>query len=184
MSKTKMYVTLMITIVVSLSTSGIAWGNTQDLLATTVPATACQPINSSQDNLVFLSNAAWVFRGTNTGTVTFYCPLTVNAWTVSNNTNDNDISFFRVYYRDTDGTGTAARVTALLTFRRFDGLFGVGSTWDSNSSSFTGNTFAIHDVTHDLRSMAVYSFLVTLRRTNTNENPAFSGIDFAPIPVP
>ena len=133
-------------LVVALFTIGFVWlagtagANDRDMLATTVPATACEPLNSSHANEVQLSNAAWVFRGTNTGTITFYCPVPRNAWTLSNTSNDNDISAFRVYYRDSDGTGTAARVTARLVSRRASGLFSARNTWNSNNHSATDNT--------------------------------------------
>lgn len=164
--------------------SGTARASDRDMLATTVPATACEPINSSHANEVELSNAAWVFRGANTGTITFYCPVPRNARTLSDATDDNDISAYRIYYRDSDGTGTAARVTARLVYRRADGLFSAGSTWDSNSLAATGNTTAIKANSHDLRFDALYSFLVTLNRTSTQQDPAFSGIDFTFVPVP
>lgn len=164
--------------------AGTARANDRDMLATTVPATACEPLNSSHANEVQLSNAAWVFRGSHTGTITFYCPVPRNAWTLSDNTNDNDISAYRIYYRDSDGTGTTAQVTARLVYRGASGLFSAGSTWNSNNHAATGNTTAFKENVHDVRFDALYSFLVTLRRTNTQQAPAFSGIDFATIPVP
>jgi hypothetical protein len=173
-----------ITAVALILFSGVAVANDQDVRATTVPATACQPRNSVEAERVVLSNGAWVFSGTNTGEVMFYCPLPLNAWTVSNISNDNDISAFRVYYRDTDGAGNAARVTARLVYRLFDGLYSAGNTWSSNVNPVTTNTTWLQDNPHDVRSLALYSFLVTLRRTNTSQEPAFSGIDFVPPPVP
>lgn len=163
--------------------SGTARASDRDMLATTIPATACEPINSIHANRVGLSNGAWVFRGSWTGTIFFYCPVPRNAWTLSNTSNDNDISAYRVYYRDSDGTGAASRVTARLLYRQTGGLFSGGSTFSSNSFSPTGNTRATKINFHDVRAGALYSFLVTLRRTSTSVNPAFSGIDFWIPPV-
>jgi hypothetical protein len=160
-----------------------ARANDQDLRATTVPATACQPASSAQAAEVVLANGAWAFTGTNTGTITFYCPLPINGNTVSDATDDNDISAFRVYYRDTDGTGSAAEVTARLIFRT-TGVGTIGSTWSSNSSNVMTDTMAFQLVTHDMSASAMYSFLVTLSRTSTTESPAFTGIDFANPQVP
>lgn len=177
-------------IFVALVTVGLVYGSPiamatdRDLRATTVPATSCTPLDSTQADMVLLSNAAWVFRGTNTGTVTFYCPLSRNAITLSDATDDNDISAYRVYYRDSDGAGSAARVTTRLIYRRADGLYAAGNTWNSNSQSATGNTTRIVANAHDMNADALYSFLVTLQRTNTQQAPAFSGVDFTFVPVP
>ncbi|MFN2201752.1 MAG: hypothetical protein ACK2UO_11120 [Caldilineaceae bacterium] len=173
---------LIATMIVAISLPVAA--NDRDVRAKTVPASVCEPANSGTENRVLLSNGAWVFRSGQTGTVTFWCPVSLNAYTVSNTGNDNDISWYRVYYRDTDGTGTAARVTTRLTYRRSNGLFSAGSTWNSNSSSGTGNKIAYKQNTHDVRFGALYAFLVTLQRTSTSQSPAFSGIDFELPPVP
>ena len=159
-----------------------ASANDQDLWAKAVAASACEPASENQAAEVSLSNGAWVFVGNNTGTVTFWCPLSLNAYTVSNGSHDNDVSSFRVYYRDSDGQSGQARVTARMTYRRADGLYAAGSTFDSNVSTNTGNTTRVHNVAHDVRSEALYGFLVTLRRSNANQSPAFSGIDF-PFPA-
>lgn len=155
-----------------------AHANDQDLRATTVPATSCQPASSTQAASVVLVSAAWVFSGNNTGTVTFYCPLPVNGNTESNIGDDNDITTFRVFYRDTDGTGTDAEVTARLLYRT-TGLFAASSAWSSNASNVMIDTTDFHPAVHDVSNLALYSFVVTLSRTNTTENPAFTGIDFA-----
>ena len=166
--------------------SRTALANDRDLRATTVPATACEPVDSAQAAEVRLSNAGWVFRGANTGTITFYCPLPRNGVTLSNTTDDNDTSSFRIYYRDTDCAGTAAQVTARLVYRQASALFFAGGTWNSNTvpncSGF--NMTAFHPNVHDVRFNALYSFLVTLRRTNIEQDPAFSGIDFTFTPLP
>ena len=160
----------------------LSFANDQDVWATTVPAPACQPVDSFQASKVRLSNGAYVFRGNSTGTVQFYCPLPLNAFTVANFSHDNDITKFRIFYRDSDGTGNAARVTARLVYRLANGLYAGGSTWNSNISNVTTNTTRIHNNPHDMRSASLYSFYVTLTRTNTSQDPAFSGIDF-PFPA-
>jgi hypothetical protein len=157
--------------------------NDQDLIATTVPATSCQPASHSQAAEVVLSNAAWVFSGSNTGTVIFYCPLPVNRFTKSDATDDNDILGFRVYYRDTDGMGTDAEVTARLYYRA-TGLVPVGAEFTSNDNNETDDTKDYQAVAHDVNEAAMYSFVVTLSRTSTAESPAFTGIDFALEPQP
>jgi hypothetical protein len=73
-------------------------------------------------------------------------------------------------------------VRVRLAYRRIDGLYSAGSEWSSNSSNVTGNTVAYKNNAHDVRSDAVYSFVVRLTRTNSTESPAFSGIDFPILP--
>lgn len=160
--------------------------NDQDVRATTVPATACQPASLAVAAKMQISNAAWTFAGGATGTVYLYCPLAINGNTVSDASNDNDISAYRIYYRDSDGTGAAAEVTTRLIYRRSDGLYSGGPTWSSNSNVLdtTTNTTAFHDNPHDMTAAGVYSFLVTLRRTNTDQSAVFSGIDFESPPAP
>lgn len=171
-------------IFVALLTAGLMYGpplvmaSTPDLRATTVPAAVCTPVDSTQASMVTLVNAAWVFRGANIGTVNFYCPLSRNTFTMSNATNNNQISGYRVYYRDSDGTGAAARVTTRLLYRRGDGLYGAGNTWSSSVHNISGNTTRNISNPHNLQADALYSFLVTLQRTNIQQEPAFSGIDF------
>ena len=160
--------------------------NDQDVRATTVPATACQPASLAFAAKMQISNAAWTFAGASTGTVYLYCPLPINGNTVSDASDDNDISTYRIYYRDSDGTGAAAEVTTRLVYRRSDGLYSGGPQWSSNSNPLdtTTNTIDFHDNPHDMTAAGVYSFFVTLKRTNTNDSAAFSGIDFENEPVP
>jgi len=155
-----------------------------DMLATTVPASACVPIDSTHASKVRLSNAAWVFRGNNIGAVQFYCPLVRNAYTMSDGSDDNDVTAFRVYYRDSDGTGNRSRVTARLVYRKQDGLHQAGDLWNSNSSGATGNTRQLFVNVHDMQFDAVYSFYVTLYRAGTDEDPALSGFDFSFPAIP
>ena len=170
-----------------------ALANEQDVWSTTVPASSCEPSNEASANKVVLSNGAWVFSGNNIGLVTFYCPLAINAFTVANFSNDNDISSFRIYYRDTDGgifgapngvPTNQARVTARLTYRKSDGMYSAGSLWSSQGTPFNvrSNTTVVKPNVHDVQANALYSFIVTMLRTTPTQNPAFSGIDF-PFPV-
>ena len=170
-----------------------ALANDQDVWSTTVPASSCEPSTESSANKVKLVNGAWVFSGNNLGLVTFYCPLAINAFTVANFSNDNDISSFRIYYRDTDGGTLGApngvptnqsQVTARLTYRKSDGMYSAGSLWSSHWTPVNArsNTTAVKNNVHDVQANALYSFVVTMLRTNLTQSPAFSGIDF-PFPA-
>ncbi|MGR9053132.1 MAG: hypothetical protein ACU84J_10825 [Gammaproteobacteria bacterium] len=152
--------------------------NDHDLVATTIPASACTPANNVQAGLVYLSNGSWMFTGNATGGVVFYCPLPLNSYTVSDNTNDNDMTHFRVYYRDTDATGSAANVTARLVRRRTDGSTLLGAQFNSDNVNIDVHTAQIQPYLHDLAFSAIYSMQVTMARRNTSENPMFTGIDF------
>ncbi|OCQ98811.1 hypothetical protein BCD64_22420 [Nostoc sp. MBR 210] len=169
------------TIAASLIVPSVASANDRDITATTIPATACRPNSDSGDASVVISNGAYVFNGSATGTVTLYCPLPINANTLVDFSNDNDISRYRVYYRDTDGIGTASEIKVNLTYRDANGLTPVGGTWSSNGFNIIDNTTRFVDLIHDVGLDRLYSFVVTMQRTNTTQNPAFSGIDFPVI---
>jgi hypothetical protein len=181
----------------SLISTGNALANDRDLWATTVPASACQPRNETDAGKLLLSNGAWVFTGSETGSIVLYCPLPLNAFTLTDFSNDNDITRYRIYYRDTDG-GTAggngglaipqqAYISTRLVYRRSDGLYSAGNLWHSNVTPINAvaNTTAIMNNVHDVQFDALYSFYVVMYRANTSMSPAFSGIDFpSPPPVP
>lgn len=172
------------TIAASFAVSSPVLANTRDVLATTIPASACRPQDNVADAKVVLSNGAYVFIGSATGTVNFYCPLPINAYTVSNLTDNNNISTYRVYYRDSDGIGTASEISTRLVYRDSAGLNGAGNTWSSNVSNSTNNITQLVNLNHGLGFDRLYSFLVIMQRNNSSQNPAFSGIDFAFPPVP
>lgn len=171
-------------IATSFVVSSVASANDRDVEATTIPASACRPRNDVEDAAVGLSNGAYVFNGSATGTVILYCPLPINRHTISDMTNDNDISTYRVYYRDTDGMGTGAEIETRLHYRDSNGLHAVGTTWSSNESNMTDNTIRYVNLNHNVGFDRLYFFTVIMRRTNTEQDPAFSGIDFASTPIP
>jgi len=155
-----------------------AVANTQDLEATTVPASSCQPASSSRASMVQLSNGAWVFSGSKTGTVEFYCPLPLNNLQKSSNEQPNSMTHYRIYYRDTDGINSNSSVKVQLTYRTYTGQNLAGGTWDSNSVAEEGNTAQFYNLNHKMRANSIYAFFVSMFRSNPNQSPAFSGIDF------
>jgi hypothetical protein len=167
----------LLTLTALLAGAHSARANDPDVRATTVPATACQPASSADASRVVLANGAWVFNGTATGTILFYCPLPINGNTEFDAFNDNDMTVSRIFYRDTDGMGAGAEVIVRLLFRT-PALFAIGAAWSSNSSAVVVDTTAFHPFAHDMPNVALYSFEVRLSRTSTLDNPAFYGIDF------
>ena len=187
----KLCALLLISAATTFGSTNSALANDQDVWSTTVPASSCEPANETDANKVKIANGAWVFSGDNLGVVTLYCPLAINAFTVANFSHDNDITAYRVYYRDTDG-GTygsngaptnLAQVTARLTYRKEDGMYSAGSLWSSHFTpiNLRGNTKIVKNNVHDVQANALYSFIVTLQRLHPSQSPAFSGIDF-PFP--
>jgi hypothetical protein len=166
---------------------GAAVANDRDLEATTIPASACRPESDSVDASVRMVNGAYIFNGNSTGTVRFFCPLPINRLTVSGPSNDNDLSRYRVYYRDTDGTGNAVEITTHLFYRNSDAnaSIPVGAAWSSNSnpSNLTVNTSFYVLQAHQFEVFRLYFFVVTMRRNNINQDPAFGGIDFVLPPA-
>ncbi|MEG4622832.1 hypothetical protein Q5691_00810 [Microcoleus sp. w1-18aA5] len=165
-----------------------AVANDQDVLATTIPASACRPESDTADARVRMVNGAFIFNDNATGTVRFFCPLPINRLTVSNPSNDNDLTGYRVYYRDTDGTGNLAEITTHLFYRNSNAgsSIAVGTAWGSNSnpSNLRVNTSFFVRQTHQFGDFRLYFFVVTMRRNNINQDPAFGGIDFIPPQEP
>ncbi len=158
----------------------IASANDRDLRATTIPASACRPSSDTDDAKVRLTAAGYLFNGNSTGTVTFHCPLPINANTVSDATNDNDITTYRVYYRDSDGNQNSAQITVQLGYVGADGgALAVAPAWSSNLININGNTAQVADIPdHDVGSNRFYGFVVTMRRNSPNNTTVFTGIDF------
>jgi hypothetical protein len=180
----------MFTATVLAITAGTALANDRDVRAKTVPASICQPSNSTQLGMVQIVHGSWVFQGSATGTVEIWCPLSLNQYTVSDNTNDNDISYYRVFYRDSDSAGAAAQVTVRLFYRRASAQAPqpTGELFNSNavSSPVPFNTSRYHSNPHDVFFFpdgVLYFFRVTLTRNNSTQDPAFHGIDFEIPPV-
>jgi len=179
----KLLASVVFTATTAFSLPNTVLANDAPLLATTVPASACTPVDEAQSGKVRISNGAWVFSGAHTGTVTFYCPLNLNGIDVNNILQVNDMSAYRVYFRDSDGgtrSGNRAKITARLIYRKADGMYSGGNLW---SSRFTpkaqiDNSTAVKANNHTLQKNALYSFLVTLYRSDSAQQPAFSGIDF------
>lgn len=156
-----------------------ALANEPEVANTTIPASACRPESNVDDGQVVLSNGAYVFNSNITGTVRLYCPWTINGNTIDL-TNDNDMSSYRVYYRDPDGMGNSYEITTLLAYRDPNGQAQPPGqvAWSSNTANGTVNTTQSVQLSHDLGSNRLYYFIVTIRRNSTSQNPAFSGIDF------
>jgi hypothetical protein len=155
--------------------------NPHDLTHRTVPASSCAPLDAVQSAKVRLSNGAWRFDGVNTGTVSFYCPLPMNAFPADNNEpNYTHMEFFRVWYRDSDGLAVNARVTANLRYRADDGSFPVAHPGTFNSNVYPGIGFSkvIFAAEHTFETDAIYSFYVTIYRANAEQTVEFHGIDF------
>lgn len=179
------YLTLFAAMAAVFATPTIASANSNDVKATTIPASACRPENDATDERVALINGAYVFAGNATGTVRFYCPLPLTEYTTSG-IGGNSLSHYNVYYRDTDGTGNAAQIQTALYYRSTS-LVPVSPIFNSNTVNTGGNLTNDRIQTvlfnHTFDSPRLYFFAVSIRRDNTNQNPAFSGIDFVDLPV-
>lgn len=165
-------------------TAGMALANDRDLRAQTVPASSCHPMDRVSLDRLQITNGAWEFKGTATGTVDLWCPLPLNRNTVSDNSDDNDMTSYRVWYRDSDGTLPAARVLVQLTYRQPNGVMNtVGSQFNSNGFTTPFDAAIVHGVNHQLQVNAMYAFRVRLTRTSTIQQPRFSGISFTLPPI-
>jgi len=141
-----------------------------------IPASACQPI-TPDSHLIQMTNSAWSFRSGQTGQAILYCPLPLRSGDLTGTsiTIDN----IRIFYRDTDASGTQANISVRLIHRRTDqgGIFLTGSAWSSNIGSNTGYNAAFHNINRLLSTNVIYSFRVVMERVNASEDPVFGGID-------
>jgi hypothetical protein len=161
--------------------AALAQWNPYDLIHRTVPASACAPVDPIQSAKVRLTNGAWQFEGASIGTVNFYCPLPMNAFPADNSEpNYTHMEFFRVWYRDSDGSATAARVTAYLRHRALNGGWLIAHAGMFSSNGFANVGFSVKKffADHTFQTDALYSFYVTLYRANTDRNVEFHVIDF------
>ena len=156
-----------------------------DLIHTTVPASACQPLYNDA-HLIRMVNAAWAFRKGETGRATLYCPLPIHSSEFL--PNDRSIDNIRIFYKDSDGPGAQASVKVRLMHRNFNpgGIFNTGPEWDSNTINSPSDDedyrIEFHGIDRTLNKNRIYSFRVNLERVSEGESPVFTGIDFRPFP--
>ena len=86
-----------------------ARANDRDPRATPVPAAACAEIFHAP-GITPWKSGGWFGLYTGGAYVHLRCALPLNNVDLGGTTDDNDISKFRVHYRDGDGLGTTARV--------------------------------------------------------------------------
>ena len=164
-------------------------GDTVDKMeAMVVLASACQLRDPRDGPKVYLSNGAWRFRGTEKGTVHFYCPFPlkiVGEWT-GNAVTYSYISSYHIWYHDPDGKERNYRVAARFYGREL-GIIGLqlktyGKTFNSNAYDGIYATSKWHKLITEYQQLTpepIYHFGVTLTRKITQGlSPAFFGIDF------
>lgn len=168
--------------------------NSWDLISRSIPASACEVTNNQEFSRVELVGGAWRFKGNQTGTVTLSCPLPITAFPADHNLGYNNtvMDFYRVWYRDSDGAGVAARVGVTPYLRTQTGvlsnigLIGGGGgfippgvcQFNSNAYADVGFKVRAQDCNHQIQLNALYWFEVTLQRLSAGSWVEFHGIDF------
>lgn len=172
------------TAITALSTlSNISSVSAQTSVRVSIPASACTPANPYSQSLVRITNGAYNFLSDITGQATFYCPLSLDTDVIPR-LPLNSIHQAVVLYRDTDGTGNSAFVYALLQRRDVNGVQNVSNEFTSNSRAVTNNTFGCITFNHNFSSSNLYFFRVIMTRSNTTQDPVFSGINFSDACAP
>ena len=179
--------------------SGQALANDRDLLATPVPASSCTPFFAENAGVSTGGSEPWYngFYGLEGRAgqahrlLYLHCPLSVNHIELSNpRSNDNDISSFRILYRDADGFGSEILVEVFL-YQTI--LLASGEIqnrllchWNSNTSRTSGtggtgftrtNVPCVHDVTPG-SFYTLEARLITRFVGGPSPNAAFAGITF------
>ena len=170
--------------------------NDWDVLSRNIPASACQVRDSAQAALVEMVQGAWRFAGNNVGRVTFTCPFPISYFPADHAEylpGGTQMTFFRVWYRDSDGATNAASVQATPYVRLWPsgawsniGLVPGGGGFvppgicQFNSGNFGDLGFAAHvkDCDHTIQLNALYAFEVTIARNAATLTVEFHGIDF------
>ena len=169
--------------------------NQINLSAYTIPASACIPANPIDSDKLKLSHGSYVFASGETGSASLLCPLSLSGWKAGVSILDQNyldpfisMSKYRVYYRDPNDCSSATGVEVRLRYRNKTGLIALNPKWHSWQDSDSPNTICYMGVTknttqevtfsHNLKTDRLYHFLVKIKRLNTAQKPAFSGIDF------
>ena len=171
-----------------------ALSNTWDLISRTIPASACEVRDAKKAARVELVQGGWRFVGNNTGRVTLTCPLPISVFPADHDlgASSTEMTFYRVWYRDSDGPGVMTSVSVTPDLRTDlgawtniglvggDGGIVPPGVCQFNSNSHANIVFAtnIQDCAHDVQINALYSFEVTLQRNSTSQTVEFHGIDF------
>ena len=157
----------------------VGHANDRDLRGTAIPAAACVEHNRSAGfgGVSWSPDGFYVVQGTGQG-LALHCALPVNAIDLSGTTNDNDISRFRVHYKDPDGLGPAndIQVRFIKTSPASDGLKTYVCEWSANTAG-TGSAnvaSATRTCAHDVANGSFYHFDIYM----TGNDTRFYGIDF------
>jgi hypothetical protein len=177
----------------TLAPAAPARANDRDLRGTPIPAAACsvwvrQGFEDALHGAVGGYNGAYYgVRADKNRRIQLGCPLPVNAIDLSGATDDNDVSKFRVHYRDPDGfgNGTTLTVDFYRTTRTTTGhQLALVKSWSSDvgGGGATGATTAVVALPQDLATGVFYSFQVMLTVLPVPGAPTleFAGIDFPP----
>jgi hypothetical protein len=151
-----------------------ARANDRDVRATMIPATSCQLYNGS----AFLSNYSWFLLGYIGNQAFLLCPVTFNNIDLSGTSNDNDLTKFRVHYRNKGGEMRVFldRVEHFGTTSRSQSVCGAILPSTTSSVEYTSTVI---QCPHDIGSgNNFYSFLVRMDSNFTDSVQRFVGIDF------
>ena len=124
-----------------------------------------------QNNRHFITAGSVSHQSTTTGLITLYCPVFHN-WTTNP-------TFLSLTYRDTDGAGTVANITAqLLRLNQTNGAFStVSGVLDSNGFTATFGRQIVISFTHNFDFTAnVYYIRVNINRSATTQIATFYGL--------
>ncbi|MDC0715633.1 hypothetical protein [Nannocystis bainbridge] len=148
-------------------------------LTNRVPASACSPETPDDDASLQLSNGSWILSGTETGTMTLWCPVATDK--PYTGFSPFEIDYLRLWYRDPDGTAAGSQVTAQLYYRTegSNNIWPMTAGVNSNTSSVTTSNTLSSAVTTNTSTDALFFVKVTISRDSTSSNVAFHGFDLA-----
>lgn len=164
---------------IALAPLATAHAGDEDNLNERISASACQPRLSSDRAKLTWTGLDWAFASGETGTVVLECPIFTD-WT-DDTTGTRELEEMRLWYRDSDGTGNDARITAEL--RYIDVSWGVLSSVlvgevDSHDSAAGTLTWGVTLLGSTPMIEAQYFVVVTMTRNDPSKTVIFRGISF------
>ncbi len=141
-----------------------------------VPASMCEPTSPASADKLRLGSNGYYFRRANTGFATLHCPIPYKSADFVGGESVYMLNY-RLFYRDTDGNGNAARVYTWFLERSINGTVSFSDLLDSNTYPDTGYSAQFRFMDTFLGLDQLHGLYVVMYRANTSQRPVFSGFD-------
>lgn len=171
--KSMNYLHLPAVVFLSIALMPLAQANDRSVRGIMIPVASCQPDWETAGGLILYS-----WQVSSGQYAHLLCPMPINNIELGGEATDNDMSKFRVHYRDSDGMGTASRITVSFYKTTSSPFSFVGICNRTLATTSTTMTSTVVPCAHDLAAGgAFYGFSVEMV-TSPGTTVEFMGIDF------